>query len=388
MLKKILIVSDHNMKRLDSMTESHYSFIKECAKRNIIVEFILPIEPCALVKDFFKESEFKYSVISNWWKANDHSKQNAIRVVPRIVQIIKNGKFDLVEFHFCKEITAILVSLFIRAKRIRPIFIWRQHREIKESTDSMILNNIKNKISLIRILSWYIDLICPVFKQQEKILLRRGISEDKIHTLYNGINLKRFNYEFDEIKFKSDLNIRNKQPVIVTIANLIGIKGINYFILAASLVLKEFPDAKFIIVGEGPLLGELKKLSQELSIAQQVFFLGKRNDVHKILAICDIFVLASLTEAFGISIIEAMASRKPVVASKVGGIPEAVINNESGILVPPKDPEALSKAILFLLHNKDIAIQMGQKGRNIVEDKFSLEKNIPYQCELYGKFLI
>jgi glycosyltransferase involved in cell wall biosynthesis len=129
-------------------------------------------------------------------------------------------------------------------------------------------------------------------------------------------------------------------------------------------------------VGEGALYENLRLLTEQLNINPYVLFLGKRDDINKILKISDIFALSSLAEPFGLVNIEAMTARKPVVATNVGGIPEIVEDGENGFLVPPADEHKLSEKIISLLKDERLCRLMGEKGRKTVETKFSLDQMV------------
>ncbi len=128
-----------------------------------------------------------------------------------------------------------------------------------------------------------------------------------------------------------------------------------------------------IIVGEGPMRLELDRLAKEIKVEDMVFFLGFREDVPRILASLDLFVLSSYLEGLGSSILDAMACRLPVVATQVGGIPEVVIPGETGLLVPPRNSKALANAIIKIYENKEMALSLGKKGYELVHKKYSAE---------------
>ncbi len=163
--------------------------------------------------------------------------------------------------------------------------------------------------------------------------------------------------------------------VVGTVSSLTPHKGHEYLIQAASLVLDTLPPVKFLIVGDGPLRKRLEEQAKELNIHSSVIFTGKRKDIPEILSLLDVFVLPSHTrEGLGIAIIEAMAAERPVVATDIGGIPEVVDDGETGVLVPPEDTEALSKAIITLLQDPPRAKTMGEKGRTRIKEMFTTTK--------------
>jgi glycosyltransferase involved in cell wall biosynthesis len=150
-------------------------------------------------------------------------------------------------------------------------------------------------------------------------------------------------------------------------------KGHTYLIKATKIVKDQAPKIKLIVVGAGSLRMALDRQVRDLGVEDIVFFLGFRKDVPRILASLDLFVLSSHLEGLGTSLLDAMASRLPVVATETGGIPEVVINGRTGLLVPPKDPEALAQAILKLYRDRPLAARMASRGFDLVHDKFSAE---------------
>jgi glycosyltransferase involved in cell wall biosynthesis len=141
------------------------------------------------------------------------------------------------------------------------------------------------------------------------------------------------------------------------------------------------------LVGDGPLRPRYEEVAQELRIHRNVFFLGNRTDVPNIISNLDVSVLSSTNEGFSNVILESMAASKPVVATKVGGSPEMVVNGVTGYLVPPADSGAIASAVIDLLQNPDKAQAMGTAGREVVKEKFTVETMVKKYEELYSSLL-
>jgi len=156
---------------------------------------------------------------------------------------------------------------------------------------------------------------------------------------------------------------------VVTLARLSPQKGIDTLVTAAGLV----PEAKFLVVGDGPERTALEAQAESLGISSRVSFLGHRRDVPALLASADVFALPSLFEGLPLSVLEAMAAAKPVVASRIGGTDEAVVDGVTGILVPPSDPAALAQAIRTVLADPQLAARMGGAGRARVHEAFTAQ---------------
>lgn len=219
---------------------------------------------------------------------------------------------------------------------------------------------------------------------QEKVGLK------KITTIYNGLEIDKFNGFICSECLKQELNLNNSSPIVGVIANIRPVKGIEYFIHAASLLLKQFPKTQFINVGmcvpgrENEIYFEyLKSLVKELKLENNFFFLGGRSDIIKLLSILDISVLPSLTEGFSNTVIESMAAGKPMVVTDVGGNSEAVVNGKTGIVIQPRNANMLADAISNLLSNKALAKRMGEAGKKRVKQHFSIDTMIDDIENLY-----
>jgi len=201
----------------------------------------------------------------------------------------------------------------------------------------------------------------------------RQLSEDfrvpasKISVIHNGIPLDAYEGPVDG-SFRRMLAGGTDYPIILTVARLDGQKGHKFLLEAACQV----PEAIFVLAGTGPEGPALEALARELGVASRVRFLGQRVDIPDLLANCDLFVLPSLYEGFPLSVLEAMAAGKAVVATAVGGTPEAVSNGENGFLVPAGDAAALAKAIRDVLSDPFLAGRMGSIGKARVRQQFSV----------------
>ena len=164
----------------------------------------------------------------------------------------------------------------------------------------------------------------------------------------------------------------DKEDLVVgMIGRLESIKGFEYFIDSAAIISREIPQARFLIVGEGSLHDKLAVRARDLNIGDKVFFTGWREDIPEILSILDLLALASLNEAVGRVILEAGAVGKPSVATEVGGVPEIIKNNTTGILVPPRDPDAMAQAVISLLKDEAKRSEMGRAAKEWVRDNIN-----------------
>lgn len=214
---------------------------------------------------------------------------------------------------------------------------------------------------------------------ERKDYIKLLVSGDaKLTTIHSGVDVETFMNPVIDLKEKrKSLNIKPGDRVVGTVGWLLPIKGPVYLLKAMPQVWQKNPDVKLVFVGKGELESELKAVADDMGARDRVLFLGWRDDVHEVMSVFDIFVLPSLNEGMGRVIVEAMAAGKPVVASKTGGIPDLVIDGETGILVEPGDSEGLAEAINHLLKSPDLRQTMGQEGRkrcHLFSEKLMIEK--------------
>ena len=255
----------------------------------------------------------------------------------------------------------------------------------------------KGSIHIIvdRILAnWTDKIVANSISVKEFTIQCTGLNPNNFEVVYNGIDLTRFNpFLISRKTIRSELGIKNSTPTLVIVGRLTTQKGHRYLINALPTVLEKYPELRLFVVGDDSPFDtstkeEIFKLVNTMGLTENVIFLGERKDVPDILYAADIFVLPSLWEGFGLVIAEAMAAGVPVIASKIDGIPEVVIDSVTGILVPPKNPEAIANAILYLLNNPNKAKKMGQAGRERVEKCFSVDEMVRKWDKLYQELLI
>lgn len=195
---------------------------------------------------------------------------------------------------------------------------------------------------------------------------------EKVNTIYNGVDCQRFAPQ-DATAIRQELNIPLDAPVVGILAALRPEKNHELFLAGAEEIRLAMPEARFIIVGDGPKRAELEQLTADLSLTDAVRFVGSRNDIPALLSACDVVALTSHNEASPVSILEALACGKPVVASNVGSVRETVVDGETGRLFPAGDRAAFVGATVDLLNSPEERQRMGAEGRRRVEARWSLE---------------
>lgn len=194
---------------------------------------------------------------------------------------------------------------------------------------------------------------------------------EKVRVVYNGLDIDRFTERADE-GLREEIGLPPASPVVAVVANFIHYKGHNYFLEAWSRLVRGFPDAVALLVGDGPLREPMEREAAERGVADSLRFLGTRHDVPAILALSDLLVHPSLEEGFSNAIIEAMAAGKAVVATRVGGNPEAVEDGVTGLLIPARDSTALATAVIRLLERPEERQAFGERGRRRAARLFSV----------------
>jgi len=219
------------------------------------------------------------------------------------------------------------------------------------------------------------DLVFPVSRQIQQSLEKGGVRPERLRTLYSGLDMTRVVDQKSGLDARRRFGIPAEAPVIGTVANLFERKGYEVMIEALPTIVKTSPAVHYLIVGSGDAAYEarLKAMAEALRLESRVHFAGFQQSVYPCLAAMDLYVHPALMEGFGIAVLEAMAMRKPVVATTTGGLPEIVQEGETGMLVPPGDSKALAKAVSSLLQDPARCRQLGEAGRARVAAHFTVE---------------
>jgi len=202
------------------------------------------------------------------------------------------------------------------------------------------------------------------------MIQEKGIPEGRVLTIPTGVDLTEFDPEKIRENLRERLGISPETPVFGTVAVFRRLKGHHNLLEAVPEVVHSVPGAKLLLVGEGPQENNLLRMIEAKGIGASVIMPGFRDDIARVLNTLDVFVFPSLQEALGTAILEAMAMKKPVVASRVGGIPEVVADGRTGYLVPPEDPGAIAESVIRLLKSADLGREMGLEGRKFVEARY------------------
>ncbi len=211
---------------------------------------------------------------------------------------------------------------------------------------------------------------------------------EKVFLIHNGLDVNKFKPVNDELKAQKRREFHlAEEPLIGIIARLVGVKGHEVLIKAMEAVVKKFPSTKLMIVGQGREENNLRNLAQQLNLQNNILFIPVSNQTDEILPIFDIFVLPSLDEGLGISLMEAQAVELPVIGSRIGGIVSLIEHGKTGLLVNPNDSKDLTEAIINLLENRLEAKRLGQQARIFISENFSAEQMVQKTLQVYQTVL-
>jgi glycosyltransferase involved in cell wall biosynthesis len=317
--------------------------------------------------------------------------RNAIVQLRRFVRYLRSNNIQLIHTHdFYTNIFGMVAASLARV----PVRIAsRRESAVRVAKQRLVERGAYR-------LAHRVVANCEEVRQQ--LIRQEGLPEEKVVTLYNGLDVRRLAIEKGnasprEMLAGLNLPTDGSRRFVTIVANMrahfpgpnpVGLKDHPTFLRAAQRVHQAIPDAAFVIAGEGELLEETRALAAELGLSSAVFFPGRCERVAELLSVSDVCVLSSSSEGFSNSILEYMAAAKPVVATDVGGAREAVVEGETGFLVRSGDDEALGERIITLLRDPDRALAMGQRGRSVVEEKFSSEAQLKRTHQLYDRLLM
>lgn len=220
-----------------------------------------------------------------------------------------------------------------------------------------------------------VDLFIASSEAIRQILVQDGVDPHRAITVHEGVDVERLD-RIEPISVQAELWLPHHAPVVGNVAALVPHKGQRHLIDAAAMLLRDAPDARVVIFGEGPLRPRLEQQVKQLRLERHVFLPGFRADVQGLIKTFDVFVMSSETEGLGTSLLDAMAAARPCVATRTGGIPEVVVNGETGLLVPPRDSAALARALARLLRDAPLRQRFGEAGRRRVMAQFTLDRMV------------
>ena len=298
-------------------------------------------------------------------------------------KFLKQKRFDIVHTHSTK---GGIITRFAAKLSGVPIIVHTIHGTPFQWGFSWVLN--KTAILLEKNAALFSDKLIAVANLVKQEFLDVNICPpEKIETIYSGIDFRMFDISVDLEAKKRELRITPDEQVVGTVGHLVERKGHIYLIEAAQQVLGKTPNVKFIIAGEGPYRPEIEKKIAECNLNHKVILLGDRNDVPELLSIMDIYVQPSLAEGLGRSMTEALYMKLPVIATAVNAVPELIEHEKTGLLIPPKEPQAIADAIQDLLSHPEKRKQLGENAHRRVFPDFSADLMVDRIENLYLRLL-
>lgn len=291
-----------------------------------------------------------------------------MRSVPFLRRLIRREKYDIVHFH-TKRAHALTLCLGHVCPEVRFVVTRRM--------DYPVTNNWYHRYLYNR----RVDGVVALSQKIANVLVAGGVLRENIRVIYTGV-------EPDQFQTAQCPNRNVRELVVGTVAVLAERKGHRFLLEAAAQLKRQGLRIRYRFAGEGPEREPLQAITRKLGLQQDVTFEGFVSDVANFLSGIDISVLPSLYEGMGVAVLEAMAAAKPVIASRVGGIPELVDDGVTGFLVSPGDPTALAAAMTRLISQKGLIDEMGIRGRDRVQQRFTMEQTAKevenYYYELQG----
>jgi len=294
-----------------------------------------------------------------------------------IYWFIKKNNVEIVHTHSSKA--GILGRLATRLAKVKIIVHTVHGWPFNECQPGLLR---KLYIELEKFAAQFTHKLIVVSDYDKQIGLKNNIgTEIKYGLMRYGIDYDLFNSK--EKNIREELGIKENELVVTDISCFKPQKCPSDFIKLAYLAGKEFSSAKFILVGDGILRKYAEKLIFKLNLQKQVILTGWRKDIHAILSATDVLVLTSLWEGLPIVVLEAMAAKKPVIATHTGGVKEVIAEDKTGFLVPRHDIKKMSEKLVTLLRNEALRKQMGEAAKNNLGYNFTLENMVKYNQDLY-----
>jgi len=296
-----------------------------------------------------------------------------ISLVWRLCQVVQKRDVGLIHSHFpVSDIYGWIVSKICRIPQVITV-----HGDIFSNKNlflSFVFRDTNRIVTVSHDLKRKLSAFCP--------------HVNNVQVIHNGIRVEDVrNQLIDKVYAKNRVNLKANDFTIGSIGGLRKVKGYEFLLEAIAIARKAFPNVKLVLVGNGPQRSLLQEKAEKLGISDIVIFVGWRKDIPQLLSAFDLYVCSSLKEGVSISLLEAMAASKPVIATNVGGNPEVVEDGKTGLLVPPKDPQKIAETINELLDNENKRLEMGRAGLKRVKEKFSISKTVREYKEVYLEVL-
>jgi len=360
---KLLAIINSRIKKLGSFEDYIVSFARRAREQGWSLGFIFPGVGAGEVIERIEKQQASILPANSPWSSRQGTRE--------LIHQIREFKPDIVDFHFCDTLSFLPVFLFCRVSGITVVYHY--HGEIRP------LHTLRWKnhhLSGLRLLSLSWNKVITVSHANERFLQALHVGTP-IDVVYNGIDVAGFLERSAEMDQALPARTSDGTVNCLYIGSIIDRKRVDILLRAFAIAREKFPAARLTVVGGGALEASTKKLATDLKLDDVVHFTGLMVQFpFDLLKHSDILVSASESESFGLVFTEAMSFALPIVACRVGGIPEVVADGETGLLVDVNNPEAFATALLKLLEDPQLRTRMGQAGLERVQSEFQLHNTI------------
>lgn len=291
----------------------------------------------------------------------------------RLSRVIKRLEPDVLHAHDSHGTAMASLALSLGAPTPAPALV------VSRRVDFHLRGN-----SLSRWKHRQVDCFIAASEAIRRMLVADGIPTEKVVTVHEGIDVEHV-LAAPPVDVHAAFWLPHHAPVVGNVAALVPHKGQRHLIEAAQRVVREMPDVRFLILGEGELRDQLERLIRDYYLEKHVLMPGFRPDVLGCIKRFDLFVMSSVTEGLGTSVLDAMACARAVVATRAGGLPEIVEDGRTGVLVEPRDHAAMARAIVRLLKDERLCRRMGEAGLARVADRFTVERMVAETAAIYAR---
>jgi len=301
-----------------------------------------------------------------------------INVFRQIIEYIEKNNIHIIHAHeFRSDLIGLICAKMKKVKVMTTLHGW-------------IPNGLSGKlrVGLDKSLLYFYDHIIVVSERMKKQVLSMGVPKRKISLLHNCIIVDRYRKDPSDRRFKAELGIDDNDVLIGNIGRLSPEKGQADFLLAAHAVLKRSRNAKFILAGIGPDQHSLERLAERLGIRNSVLFAGYRKDMQSVYNSLDLVVQSSYTEGLPNVLLESLLMEVPVIATDVGGTPEIITDQDTGILIRPGSVEEMADKIIMYLDNPQLFWSMARRGRSHVTNEFDFAKRTKKEEMIYQELMM
>lgn len=293
----------------------------------------------------------------------------------RLSRILRDLSPDVVHAHDSHAVAMAATALSFGSPTPRPPLVFARRVDFRLRGNSFSRWKYRQ-----------VDCFVAASRAIRTMLVEDGAPADRVVTVHDGIDIERVE-RTEAADVRQEFWFPPHSFVVGNIAALVPHKGQKHLVDAAAMVVRDAPEVRFLILGEGELRGALEQQVHQLHLGQHVILAGFRTEVLPLLKGLDLFVMSSVTEGLGSALLDAMAAGRPIVATTAGGIPEVIENGEDGILVPPRNPRALADAILGLMRDPERRQQLAAAGHARVQRAFSADRMVEATLGVYEELV-